>query len=299
MNPLPPSFPVEHASYSNDPQLAILKGKIRKLFEENASVPQETKSNRISVGAVCVENCYYVPHNYRLIFPFSLTNFNPKAMLLTEGRKNKPQCGRILGFFEDYKRINHNSTHFFRFEKGSIAIKKKTAEVCTYINHKKAFTITVTTDADKQLRQIVTTKDKECISLLKAFIKKFGGASDFKILKRTSEDKVYGDKAIDSIDQKARFRNEVGKKVYNENNFEFSGVEFASNYIKNRAIEVIAPEIASELKKMDRRISAILPMVRSIVEINRQTSLILHELAQKELKKIEPDNQSRIVEYIN
>ena len=299
MNPPTPSFPVEQETTVMDPQLLELKRKLIEKLSQFAEVPQETNSNRISVGAVCVENCYYVPHNYRLIFPFSLTNFNPKAMLLTEGTKNKPQCGRILGFFEDYKRINHNSTHFFRFEKGSIAIKKKTAEVCTYINHKKAFSISVTTNADKQLKQIISIKDKECISLLKAFIKNFGGESDFKILKRTSEDKVYGDKAIDSIDKKARFRNEVGKKVYNENNFEFAGVEFASNYIKNRAIEVIAPEVASELKKMDRRISVILPMVRSIVEINRQTSLILHELAQKELKKTEPENQSRIIEYIN
>ena len=66
MNTLPPLFPVETKQDNQEVLLKRLREKIQEKFKESA---KETKTNEVSTGEVKKENCYYVPHNYRLIFP--------------------------------------------------------------------------------------------------------------------------------------------------------------------------------------------------------------------------------------
>lgn len=299
MTPLPPSLPVETQTDSTEVQLQKLRDKITQKF---SNFPQETSFNRVSVGSGSVfqtESIYYIPHNYRLIFPFNKATFNPQITKGTRGSVKQTKFNQILGFkIDDNQKMNQGSTIFYKFDNASIWIKKNTIEICNKINHKKTYQIPFSTDADKAILSIIKEKDAETIEILKAFMEKYGGQSDFTVLKRTSEDKVFGDRALDSMHKHIRFRNEVGKKVYNENNFEFAGPEYASNYIKNRAIETIAPEIAGELKKVQLLSQSVFSMMRQVAEINKQTAEILHDIAEKELKKAEPKEQTFLADYI-
>lgn len=299
MTTLPPSFPVEPTTDTTEVLLKKLKTRITEKFR---NFPQETSPNRVSVGQPSVlhtESIYYIPHNYRLIFPFNKTSFNPTEPRVNQGSVRQEKCNQVLGFkIDDTKTMNHGSTTFYKFDNASVWVRKDTIEICTKINHKKAYSISFSTNADQEILSILHEKDAECKEILQTFINKYGGQSDFSILKRTSEDKVFGDRALDSMDPNMRFRNEVAKKVYHDNCIEFAGPEYTSNYIKNRAIESIAPEIAGELQRIQALSQSVLSMMRTTAQINQQTAELLFELAKKELKKTEPENQKGLFDYV-
>ena len=270
LNPPTPLFPVE----TKDKDLELFTKNIqKKISEQMGKVPSEELPNRLSVSSPTDQASNFfnnVPHNYRLYFDFKHDNFIPKGLYKTELHN----CGgfsSVLGFLQDYNLTNHKSTHIFKFDNATIWIRKSSITICNKIDHKKAYAIPITINADKIIKEIIINKDQECKDLLSDFIKRYGGVSDFNIMNRHSEDGVYNDVAIDSIGSKDKFTNEVGKKVYGKNYFEFKNSVLASNYIVNHAIKSIAPELAAEFQ-INRDI------MRGIIDIHRSTSLVLKDL---------------------
>ena len=210
--------------------ISSLEDMQRRLREKLNRVAQETKKNHMLVGG-WVGYCFYQPHNYRLYFDYNRQDFNPK-----------PTPKRLV--FS--KKINATE-YFFEFNNFSVRVKKNQIEVRNFKNHKEWYKIEVSEKSNIQISRIIKRKDKETIKMLQYFIKWFGGRSEYKILNRHSEDKIKGEDKIDILPIKQKFHNEIVKKVYNEQNIEFSSPAFALNYISNRAIENISPEISNAL----------------------------------------------------
>jgi hypothetical protein len=297
-NPLTPSLPLEPKPGTIE---ALTKRVREKISKEMSKAPQEVRNTHVlgrSQKSQGIDFCFYIPHNYRLIFDFNPKNFGKSPFI--NPRVPKPRGTPLgLGTLLNSKTMNHGSTHFYKFDHASVWVKRKSIEIHNRINHKKAYAIPITSDADKEIKKIIKSKDLETRGILESFIECYGGSSSGTILKRSSEDKVQGDKALDTMDPNSRFRNEVGKKVYHEPNFEFVGPEFASNYIKNRAIENIAPEICNELERNGALLKGVLDSVRAILEINRDTASILNRLAksQEKLHHDDLEKQQCLMEY--
>jgi len=292
----PPSFPVETKTDS----LEVFTKKVKTLIlKKIGTIPQETLPNCMSVDTTDRDEnkfCYYIPHNYRLYFDFNTKSFN-KLPLYKDQAPELWGYSTVLGTLKTQNLTNHNSTNIFKFQNATIWVRKQSVTICNKIDHKKSFQIPINTNADKIIKEIITIKDNECKLILSEFIKIYGGSSSFQIFNRHSEDKIFNEDSINCIGIKAKFNNEVGKKVYNEHNFEFSNPAYASNYIINRSIENIAPNIASELKA-NREI------LNYIININRSTSELLKNftffITNNQLKEdTEINKQKHLFDYIN
>ncbi len=213
-------------------------GIIYKMRQKTIS-PKEVFKNHMMVGSTSKKTntyCLYKPHNFRRYFDFSKKNFNPKPT---------PQTIPIK---YGYKALNYNKEHLFsNIYKCSIRIKKSQAEVINH--HVRWFRIDLKgiEHIKKQIFKITKRKEKECVRSLKWFIKHFGGSSKYKVLNIHSEDKIMAENFIDSLPTKMKFHFPPVKKVYNERNVEFQDPVFASNYLRNRAVEDVAPDIFKAL----------------------------------------------------
>lgn len=223
----------------------------RPIFEK---VLKETPKNRMSVGGGSVrpeDVSLYQPHNYRLYFDFSKSSFAPPNLSKTD------PLGSVVTTSFEYKLKNSSEHYFKNFMDCNITVKKTQIELINKIEHKRWYVIKhgESSEYTAQVRSIIEKKDKECLKVLKAFIKEFGGVSNFKILNRKSEDKVQLEDSIDKVGVKNHFHSGTCKKVYNSANIEFNDPVFAVNYFENRAIEKITPEVLSELNKLFHFIS--------------------------------------------
>jgi len=222
-----------------------------EFLKENAINPM-TVGNK---GIKLPKKCYYQPHNYRLYFPFSKTNFKPTEPYFKHGFKivNKTELQK-------------------EFLNCKIRVKKQQIEIINKINHNNWYPVEISEKAEQQIISIIQKKDRESIDVLRKFIKKYGGNSDFNILNRHSEDKVQHEDFIDLLPLKMKFHNKLVKKVYNEANVEFSNPVLACNYITNRSLENITPSILKGLNDIKGRIDTISPIepikteIRGIIE---------------------------------
>lgn len=204
-----------------------------KIAHQIGELPQEAFKNHMLVGGVYKGNLpkvFYKPHNYRLYF-----DFNSKKLT---NPKTHPK-GWV------YKGIVNSKEHLYTYRLFNLRVKKNTIEVQNKDN--RWFPVELSTKSDKQIKDIIEKKDEQCIRVLKAFIHHYGGSSNYIIKNRHSEDKVTAEDKIDLIPIKQKWHSKEVKKVYNEPNVEFSSPAFAANYIRNRAIENIAPEIMDYL----------------------------------------------------
>lgn len=192
--------------------------------------------------------CLYNPHNYRVYFDFDKATFQ-------EGR---PIREHIPGQLEEAQRVKviNSREFFFLWDKFSARVKKHTIEIQNRLNigwHR----IDLGTMAKDKIMEITTKKDQESRDFLEQFIKLYGGASKFQIVNRHSDNKVTQEKFINTIPIKQKWYSKTNKKVYNESNIEFPDASLASNYISNRAIEEIAPQIAESISAISARINHI------------------------------------------
>jgi hypothetical protein len=210
----------------------------------NDSVPKETSKNRISVGKQGVVDgvlTYYCPHNCRVYFVFDKKGFVPP------NRYDNIGCS--------YSLVN-SSEHLFKdFHGVNVCVKKRFVEVRPL--HPKWYVI----EKDKsdlvelQKKRIQDDLLERCRSVLRAFVDEFGGKTDFKIHHfRILERKFENDKVTNKIPKNMMFRNKVVKKLYYENNLEYSDgisdvndVAYHDNYTRNIGLFDYAPEIANEL----------------------------------------------------
>lgn len=207
-------------------------------------VLQETPKNRLSVGRGRFEEkkelgiCFYNPHNYRLYFDFSKVGFTPKIENITD-------LSRSVYLHRD---LNHGKEHFYDGFMGcKITVKKNT--ILLMPKDKREYIIDLNKPINPQIVEAVKEKDSLLVTALKGFIEVHGGSSKFNIVKRwVGENKIIGEDSIQKIDPNILFRNPVVKKVYHESNVEFSDPVYVVNYLQNRALENVAPDINRALQ---------------------------------------------------
>lgn len=212
-------------------------------------VPYEVSKNHMMVGAVTkkkgkiIKKCFYQPHNFRRYYDFNKENFNPTQTIPYHGLDH----GAVL-----YRLINKTEHSYANFWGCRLVVRKTQIEIINKVNPKQWHVLKLANPKyiKEQILNIVSQKEKECITALKEFIKVYGGHSKFKLLNWHSEDKIEHEDMIDLIPIKQKFHNEVVKKVYNQKNVEFSDPVYSSNYLRNRAIEDIAPEIVTAINNL-------------------------------------------------
>lgn len=234
---------MKNRSESHDDDIALyIKRIVKPIFDK---VAKETPNNQLLGGRGGSKDpgfALYSPHNYRLYIDFSRTNFDPDPLT----RPTPKTMGLVT-----HKSINSNSEdHYDNFLGCKIRIKKTVAEIQNCIDHKRTYMIKLSEGAEAQIIDIVKQKDQECLVALREFIKIFGGSSKFKILKRHSENKIYGTDSIDSIPIKEKFHNNIVKKVYNERNVEYSDPVFVVNHLVNSGVIEVVPSICQSIESL-------------------------------------------------
>ena len=278
LDPLTPSFPMETQKETAEMYVRRL---IKPILE---GVAKETPPNLMLVGSAPISKGYifWQPHNYRLYFDYDPKTYQPH---------NLPNRSVIV------KQFNKGSEWHIRTENikdFSFNVKKKQILVRNFKDSGRWYAVEAAETAAAEMQRIVEQKDKECAIALKQFIEQFGGKSEFKVLNRYSEDKIKGDKAIDSVPQAMRFYNEAGKKVYAEN-FEFYGAENASTYIKNRALDRTVGDDVRDLKEQFKAtLTPLLPVLTQLTDqiklhlaVQEKTAQFL-ELANASLQRPSP-----------
>lgn len=187
------------------------------------------------------KNVLIQPHNYRRYYALNKEGYNPTPTL-------PPQVS------------NHGKEHIYKnFYGCTIIIHKQMAEVINLWHSQQYHLIPSTNPTQINARIDTISKDMEevCTKALKKLLAHTGGSSDFIPLTRRKEEiGIWGDEHIDAIPPEKIIQDTVFKKVYPDKT-EFLGIANVKQYIKNRAIENLAPEIAQELHKLHKKVSEI------------------------------------------
>lgn len=245
----PPSFPVELEEEE------MQRSQRRQDREKIREVLQETIPNRMMVGkqGSRIVKRLWQPHNYRLYFNFNQLTFN-----------------RAKGRF---KSKNFNSEHQLFFDGCLMTIKRKQIEIINKKHDGEWWHIYAKNlkDIDERITELVNKLDYECIKVLRAFIKRFGGSSDLEIVKRRDENGLKGDDYIDQIPDNMIIHDYPNfKKVYKKKT-EIYGVANTRRFLRNRIIEDIAPEINLELNKLHK-------VIKSRSKIIEDMKMLIHGL---------------------
>ncbi len=224
-----------------------------------ANSPQEGSFNHtMVVKNNNKENITYLwqPHNHRLYFDFDKSNFNPIKPSYHTLKKYESMVA-VFNTAYTYTPLNHNSEHKYENFMGcQIRVKKNQVEVINKWHNKQWRKLTA--DNLKQINEMI---DKEMQILkdqsteaLKSFIDLHKGKSRFEVLKLKCEHGIHGDDYLDKIPREmiihdTYFKKEYAKKV------ELFKVAEVKNYISNRCIENIAPEIAAEINNIHNSVS--------------------------------------------
>lgn len=271
---------MKNSNDSHDDISLYVNRIVGPVFEK---VAQEAKKNLLLGGggrSRAQGLALYSPHNYRLYFDFSKENFNPDAL------KNPTSQG--LGDVT-HKSLNSGHEHqYCGFMGCRVRVKKSQIEIQNMIEHKRTYLIESAEKAETQIIDILKKKDHECIEALRQFIQVFGGSSDFRILKRHSEDKVYGTDSINAIPVKEKFHNKIVKKVYNERNVEYSDPVFAVNHLVNTGVIEVVPSICQSIDTLAFNINplrTLKSLISSLDDIPRYKDLII-KLNNRERKEL-------------
>ena len=192
------------------------------------------------------------PHDFRLYFDFSKENFTIKKPSDHALQEMKGMVGDFNCAY-NYTSCNHNSEHKYeKFMYCTIRVKKNQVELTNNSHQKQWRKITANSidEVDKRIDEVMEDLKQHSINALKVFIKLHGGKSNFTILKMRNEHGIHGDKFLDKIPPEMIINDTYFKKVY-ANKVEFKSVAAIKNYVSNRAIEKIAPDMAIELNKIN------------------------------------------------
>ena len=213
---------------------------VRELVEKAVgNIPNAKKNNHVSVGGVGskdYEFAYYNPHNARFYFRY----------LKNQG------VGR--GRLSELRVINKSEFCHNDFFGCRVVVKKELIEITNKVDKDRRFKISGSADLRReQVVDAVAVLEREAIAVLKEFVKRFSGESDFVCVKMWIPDnKILHDRIVDSIPADVTFRNEVVKKVYltSPSNVEVSSPVQAANTFRNLALYDYAPTIAKELEEI-------------------------------------------------
>lgn len=265
---------------SNDDLYLYVNRIVRPIFEK---VAHETPKNRVSVGGGRSDKnkiALYSPHFYRLYIDFSKKTFNPNPLIKTDLKRSVDVT---------YKSKNHNSEHqYSNFMGCRITVKKTQIEIQNMIEHKRNYVLDLGESARSEAIEILKKKDQECLNALKEFIKIFGGSSEFKILNRKGEHKVWGTSGINTIPMKTTFHNDIVKKVYNERNAEYMDPVFAVNHLVNSGVIEVVPSICKSIDALAYNINplrTLKSLIKSIDDVPRHKDLIIR-LSHQQKKEL-------------
>lgn len=184
------------------------------------------------------------PHNYRLYFDFFR--------------------GSLYTPTDPYKKRNSGSEDHFLSSGFRVVVRKSSVEV-QYLGHRKQWRrVAARTHegVDERLTELEDEFYGKCVEHLKGFIKRNGGRSEFRLLRKRKQDwGIHGDDFLDSLPSEMVITDSSFKKVYRDK-VEFYGVAETKNFISNRALEDFSPEIAA-------RLEALVSMVEESVKVQR------------------------------
>lgn len=236
-------------------------------------VLHETRNNHMSgrgSGLVAKKVVLFRPHNYRLFFDFSPLGFVPPS----RNGVIEPVGGVGSGYKHivssiEYKAINSGKDHSFTNYYGCrIVVRKKTIELNPVKWTEKTHSIKLTTpeDINEQVEHICGELTKHCLDTLKCFVEDFGGSTSFTIINSQEELKISREEKIDLIPRRLKFHADLVKKVYDEQNVEFKDPLSAVHYLQNRAIENVAPEIATAINGLAEALQHPLTVIKSKIK---------------------------------
>lgn len=229
----------------------VLKKKIRRIIDKSL---QEMQSNHRMVGKTDHNKpilFLWQPHNYRLYFDFNKDNFNPKKPPNHTLRKYESMVA-IFNTAYTYTPLNYDSEHKYdNFMFCQIRVKKNQVEVINKWHNKQWRKVSAGSIADIDLKidKVMDSLKNRSIEALKAFIDLHGGRSGYTILNERCEHGIHGDDYLDKIPKELVINDTYFKKTYKKKP-EFKKTTAIKNYITNRAIESIAPEISTEIGKL-------------------------------------------------
>ena len=148
-----------------------------------------------------------------------------------------------------------------------------------------------TREITHRINEIKQTIQKRIDTALKEFSRKFDLSIPFKkpIWSR-HEDYIKGEEVLDSIPRECIIHDTVFKKVYGKG-IEFIGgkekepIVHLKNYIKNRAIEDIAPEIAESINKFGAMLTGNINLVSQIANLNLEVTKLRRDVTKIQRKK--------------
>jgi len=241
---------------------------------------KEQPINQQMGGKPKVKHLYYKPHNLRLYFDFdrkTLTLSSKKSSYIKPIAKfkNHSQGGMV-----EHRIINSTEIIIDNFFGFSLRVKKTQIEMI--LKSKKVYRQPITTKTSATMEKLRQDVIMDAQSVLRTFMRKYGGNSELTLLKQHSEEKFWDEEAINKIPKRYKWHTPNTKKVYNQKNVEFKGIAAAANYMENRAIESIAPDIKSEFDEMKQMQLSTASMVHDLAKLQTnqaQTTLpILKDL---------------------
>lgn len=275
----------------------VLSNYRRKINEYMEKFPQEDPSNHrmVSMGSEkkLVVHAWQ-PHNYRLYFDFDKRKFKPPSkQVIYKTLSSKGNEGKGLSFPVEYFCRNYGSEHHFHFRALVVKVRKESVEVInnTHMKQWRRIAVDGPGDAAKIIDGVIEKMDDECVQAVRLVMRWFGGRSDLRLLKRRIEQGVHGDEFLDSIPADMIIHDTHFKKVY-DRKVEFKSVDAVKNFISNRAVEKIAPEIAEEIAKTRVLQEELFDVLRQQAEINKDTATNLDILIKSQLPKKSAEKES-------
>ena len=212
---------------------------------EKEEFPSAQPSNPMRVGRVANSGSIgflWQPHNYRLYFDFDRSSF------VCPDPANPTPFADLVGCRVELK--NHRSeVHFVNFYGCRLVVRRKQVEVINQFYGKRWRHVVASCVEDVAARvdDAVAELDGQCVYALQMLVKRCGGFSRFEVLKRrSSEHGVHGEDFLDSLPEDLVIRDTFFQKLYRKK-VEFKSPVAVKNFISNRAVESVSPQIAEEL----------------------------------------------------
>lgn len=212
----------------------------------------------VTANKKSVTPALYNPHNYRLYFNFTKTNFNP-----SEGMVGVWFC----------KKVNSGKEFSAVGEGVRITIRKIKAEVIHKYSEDEWFAINKT-NSREEISAILNKIDEKNILALKKFVEVFGGETDYKIVSATGrpfinllnqgDHKIMHENFIDSLPLKMHFETPHTKKVYNHPDAEFSEAISAANFLEHSALNECNPELNKRICSIEKSMQVLDALTRQI-----------------------------------
>ncbi len=248
------------------------------IFAEKLGVPKEELSNSITTTKKPFKY-FFRPNNWRRqIEVKEKTNST-----INHIKRTNPTI-----------KINPH-TKLISLREGNIVIQygKKTLTAiysCPVIKRvKQGWTIERDTqpEAFKRIDEIKENIRKELDNTLNRYSRKFKVFLPFKkLIWGRHEDFIKGESYIDRIPRECQFIDTIAKKVYAEKGIEFIGGKGeeptikTKTYLKNRAIEDIAPEIAGSINKFGAMLTGNLNLISQMANINLEVTRLRRDVTK-------------------